>query len=272
MALSLSVELSACRACHPFSLKHPPKPSHVWAAVSATVTVAVPVEVAMVPGVQVVLVPETQLPLFDVNTAGPAEVAPAADEPPLDTPPPDVVPAAPVVPPGPPAAPLVVPVRPPGLAVEPPGLPVEPPGLAVEPPGLPVEPPLGVLLEPPLGVLLEPPLGVLLEPPLGVLLEPPLELPPETLELPPLWPPELPCVDVVLFPELQAATRNARETLVIDVRGLFIAQPRFKLVHGRGPTAVRMVDLFYSVFLLGHSPIFQHNIARTIPASGIPVP
>ena len=70
MALSLSPELSVCRYFHPFSLKHPPKPSHVWDAVSVTVTVAVPVDVVTVPGVQVVLVPETQLPLFDTYTAG----------------------------------------------------------------------------------------------------------------------------------------------------------------------------------------------------------
>jgi hypothetical protein len=77
------------------------------------------------------------------------------------------------------------------------------------------------------------------EPPLGLPVEPPLELPVEPpLGLPPLLP-EPPCGELELFPALQAATRNAREALMIHVRVLFIAQPRLKCGHGRGSTAVR---------------------------------
>jgi hypothetical protein len=137
------------------------------------------------------------------------------------------------------------------LPVEPPEL-VLPPVLPVVPPGLPVEPPVDVPVEPPVllvepvvllvvpPVLLVEPVVLLVEPPPGPV-EPPLGLPPEALvSVPPLEPP----FGVLLLPEPQAAMRNAIEALVIHVCGLFIARPRLKRAHGRGPRPCTLFRLF----------------------------
>jgi hypothetical protein len=200
------------------------------------VTVAVPVDVLRVPGVQVVPVPETQLPLFEMYTAGSPEavdpaVAPPAVVPPAEVPPPLEPPlAAPPVPVLPPVPPEV----PPLLSVLPPESPVVPP-LLVFPPVLPALPPVAPPVVPDLPPvdppeLLDELLELFDEPPLE-LLDPPLELlellddeaPPELPLEDLLLPPEPPCGELELPPELQAATRNPRQMPVIDMCDLFIA-------------------------------------------------
>ncbi len=177
-------------------------------------------------------------PLAEVTTneSGVVEgvvLPPGADVPPVGPPPalelllPPAPPVFPVVPPV--VLPPAPPVPPPLL--DPPAPPVLPP---VEPALPPVDPALGPdelwsLDEPPLGVADEPPSllddpPLLDEPPLGLLEEPLPELPPEEF-VPLLPPPEPPC-GLELPPELQAANKNAKQRLVIDIRCLFIVQPR----------------------------------------------
>jgi hypothetical protein len=257
MTRSRSESLIPCRYFQPNSLKQPPKPSQVcfW-LLSSMVTVAVPVDAVRVPGVQVVPVPDTQLPLFEMYTAG----APESVDPPVDAPPAAEVPPEPVVPPvadpppEPPPVPVLPPVAPPESPLVPPEspallpvpVPVVPPVLPPVPvpvpvpvvppvlPPVPVEPP-ELLDEPPLddppGLLDEPP--ELLDEPPELLDEPPLELPDEPpLDLLDELPLDPPCDELELPPELQAATRNARQTLVFRICGLFIAQPRWKSACG----------------------------------------
>ena len=243
MALSLSPWLSIWRYCHPFSLNAPPKPSHVCDAVpSLTVTVAFAVDVLMVPGVQVVPLPDTQLPLVEVYTAGPAGVVapPVAGLPPAPVVPPAAAPPAPVevVPPlGPPFPPVLAVVPPAAAPVEPPpALPPDPPvWLPPEsPPELPIEAPPA----PPFEVPLEPPLALSVAPPALVAV-----LPPE----PPV------CEGVVVPEEPQAANRTAIPTFVIDFRALFIALSSFTLGRplASWPTACDMKRaLLYSLSAL----------------------
>jgi hypothetical protein len=145
--------------------------------------------------------------------------------------------------------PPVPPVVPEAPADAPPVEPALPPVPALDAD----EPPLGSLDEPPLGLTDEPPLldelppGLLDEPPPG-LLDELIELPPDGLVLPLPLPPVPPWVESELLPELQAATKNARQTLVIEIRCLFIAQPRCKRWHGRGCPAMH---LFYVALFFG---------------------
>jgi hypothetical protein len=198
------------------------------------VTEAVPVDSVRVPGFQMVSLPETQLPLFEMYTAGSAEPVDPPVEPPVEPPTPVPVPVEVVPPlPDPPVAAVVppVPVLPPvpvPVPVFPPPVPVVPPVLPPVPVPVPVPvPPPEELDEPP--PELPPEAFELLDelppelPPeaFELLDEPPPELPPEALELllPPLEPPS---DELVPPPELQAAAKNVRQTPVIEIRCLFI--------------------------------------------------